>query len=71
MYTVNILGWTVTSRTIFGGASLYTFLQRLKVEQHVPLYDFLPLVHPASPLHLRHTLGGESSPVFGLQVLMS
>ena len=35
-------GWTVTSRTIFGGASQFYNIYRLNVEQIVPHYDSLP-----------------------------
>ena len=42
---------------IWGSVTIYNF-NWLEVEQNVPLYNFLPLVHLATPLHLWHTLGG-------------
>ena len=57
--TRNIYRWTVTSRTVFGGASLYTIFKQAEVEQkRSTVQFFLPLVHLATPLHLWHTLGG-------------
>ena len=35
------------------------FLQALIVDQHDPQYNFLPMVHLATPLHLWHTFRGE------------
>ena len=54
---------------IWGSVTIH-YLQAM-VEQDCSTIHFFAQVHLATPLHLWHTFRGESSPAFGLQVLMS
>ena len=72
MYSTE-LGWTVTSRIVFGGASQFTIFTGYKVEQIVPLYGGTILCHGPPRLSSppeAHVYGGVVS-VLGLQVLKS
>ena len=54
-------GWTVTSRTIFGGVSQFTIFTGFKCGTDCSTLRFFAKVHPASPLLLRYMIKGESS----------
>ena len=52
--------WTVSTCTVYGGATLNIYRTKT-VEQDVPLFTIFCPGPPTTPLHLWHTLGGESS----------